>query len=66
MAWASADLWTERDASLAASLAKNTPRQGRTMEIWMTDDASALAVAGVRQARLGLVQRYGKRLPLPD
>jgi hypothetical protein len=58
-------LWTAQNAAIIAGLAARLQKPGPA-EIWMTGDASPLALAGMRKSGLGLVQQCGKRIPLLD
>ena len=61
-------LWTERTSGIAAGLAQTLPKPQpvRTVEVWMTGDASDRAHEGLQQLGITLVEHVGQRLPLLD
>jgi hypothetical protein len=61
-------LWTQRTSQIATGLAHTLPHPlpVRSVEVWMTGDASDLAKEGLRQLALTLVEHVAQRLPLLD
>ncbi|HEX3497851.1 MAG TPA: hypothetical protein VHT04_00865 [Stellaceae bacterium] len=60
--------WTARTAEIAKKLAANVPKPlpVRTLEVWITGDASARARQELAALRIKLVERAGAQIPLLD